>query len=144
MRWLVVTYTFAILVSGCTIAELQREEKADAERVRLKQASLQSEQERTDALNGQKDQLTAELSKHQVSLAELNARLDQLQATNARESSANDAVRLERQRLVVRLHELNAQLAALQQSPDTAATQKQEHIEYLKQEIRTQLDLWLH
>jgi chromosome segregation ATPase len=131
-------------LDGCTIAELQRQQRADTQRVQLKEANLHAEQERTDALNGQKEQLTAELSLRQVSLDELNARVDQLQAANARQYAANDAVRLERQRLIGNIQELNTQLTALRHSPDTATEQKQQRVEYLKQQIRAQLDLLLH
>jgi chromosome segregation ATPase len=134
----------AAFLSGCTIAELQRQERAGTERVRLKEVNLHAEQERTDALSSQKEQLTAELSHRQVSLDELNARVDQLQAANARDYAANDAARLERQRLIGKIRELNVQLVALQQSTDTATEQKQQRIEYLKQQVSAQLDLLLH
>jgi chromosome segregation ATPase len=142
MQWRVLV--FAAFLNGCTIAELHRQERADTERVQQKEANLHAEQERTAALNSQKEQLTADLSARQVSLDELNARVDQLQAANARDTTASDAARLEHQRLVGKIRELNTQLAALQQSTDTATAQKQQRIEYLKQQIKAQLDLLLH
>lgn len=144
MRWWDLILVLVASLSGCTITELQRQERADTERVQLKEANLHTEQERTAAVNSQKEQLAAELSERQVSLDELTARVDQLQAANARDDAANDAARFEHQRLIGKIRDFNTQVAALQQSTDLATEQKQQRIEYLKQQIRTQLDLLLH
>jgi chromosome segregation ATPase len=139
-----MTSLLLVLVAGCTIAELHREEKSDAERVRQKEADLQTEQARTNDLNRQKEQLTADLTERQPSLAELTDRVDQIRKANALESTANDAARLERKRLIVKVQETSAQLTALQQSTDGSSAEKQRRIEYLKHQIDTQLELLLH
>ena len=134
------------LVAGCTIAELNREDKADEARVRQREADLQTEQARTSALNQQKEQLTAELAQRQLSLTELTDRVDQIRKANALESAANDAARLERKRLIARVEETNAQLTALQRSTDgsSADAEKQGRIAYLKRQIDALLELLLH
>jgi DNA repair exonuclease SbcCD ATPase subunit len=135
-----------VLVAGCTIAELNREDKADEARVRQREADLQTEQARTSALNQQKEQLTAELAQRQLSLTELTDRVDQIRKANALESAANDAARLERKRLIARVEETNAQLTALQRSTDgsSADAEKQGRIAYLKRQIDALLELLLH
>jgi len=139
-----VTSLLLVLVAGCTIAELNREEKSDEARVRRKEADLQAEQARTNELNQQKEQLTADLTQRQLSLTELTDRVDRIRKANALESTANDAARLERQRLMVKVQETSAQLTALQQSTDGSSAEKQRRIEYLKHQIDTQLELLLH
>jgi septal ring factor EnvC (AmiA/AmiB activator) len=146
-----MTSFLLVLVSGCTIAELHREERSDEARVRQKEADLQTEQARTNELNRQKEQLTADLTQRQLSLTELTDRVDRIQKANARESTSNDAARLERQRLslerqrlIAKVQQTSAQLAAAQQSTDGSSAEKQRRIEYLKSQIDTQLELLLH
>jgi chromosome segregation ATPase len=131
-------------LGGCTIAELQREEKADAESVQQKQAALRAEQTRSETLARQQEQLKADLAQRQLSLDELNARMTQLQAANARDSAANDEVRRQREHLIGKIHDTGTQLVALQQAPDNASAQKQAQINFLKHQIQDQLDLLLH
>jgi hypothetical protein len=146
-----MTSFLLVLVAACTIAELHREEKSDAERVRQKEADLQTEQARTNDLNRQKEQLTADLTQRQLSLTELTDRVDQIQKANARASTSNEAAHLEhqrlsleRQRLIAKVQETSTQLAAAQQSTDGSSAEKQRRIEYLKRQIDTQLELLLH
>lgn len=134
----------ALLVGGCTVAELQRQEREDAARVRQKEAVLQAEQERETTLSRQKDQLAQDLSERQVSLVELNQRIEQLRSANNRASAESDQVRQERQHLVIRLQDYSAQLAEAKRAKQDADPYKQERIEYLKHQIQNQLDLLLH
>jgi predicted RNase H-like nuclease (RuvC/YqgF family) len=131
-------------LGGCTIAELQRQEKAEAESVQQKQAAVQAEQARSETLGRQQEQLKADLAKRQLSLDELNTRVAQLQAANARDSAANDEVRRHREQLIGKIHGTGTQLVALQQAPDNGSAQKQAQINFLKQQIQDQLDLLLH
>jgi chromosome segregation ATPase len=139
-----MTSLLLILVAGCTIAELHREEKSDETRVRQREADLQTEQARSNSLNQQKEQLTADLSQRQLSLTELTDRVDQIRKANALASAANDAARLEQKRQIAKVQETSAQLAALQQSTDGSSAEKQRRIEYLKRQIDSQLELLLH
>src|SRR5271167_1935713 len=93
--WIPALAAIAVL-NACTIAELQREEKADTEKVRQQTAAVQAEQARSDSLAQEQTQLTAELAQRQLSLNELNTRVEQLQAANARDAAANDEVRRQR------------------------------------------------
>jgi hypothetical protein len=130
--------------NGCTIAELQRQEKADAESVRQKQAAVQAEEARNETLSRQQGQLKADLAHRQLSLDELNARMAQLQAANDKDLAANEEVRRQREHMIVKIHDTGTQLVALQQAPDNASAQKQAQIDFLKRQIQDQLDLLLH
>jgi hypothetical protein len=136
-------------LSACTIARLQREEAADLERVHQKELAVQSEQDRSDTLDRDKDQLLADLNERQVSLSELNERIERINAANGRAIVDNQSIRLERQRKLDHLAELNAQLTAASaaradQSNDDTSAQKQARIDYLRSQIKQQLELLLH
>jgi hypothetical protein len=150
LPWVVAAALGAVL-NGCTIVQLHHDEKAEAAQVSASEAALQVEQQRADALNRQKDALTDELTKRQLSLDELNQRVDQLRAANAQQSTANEGTRrardadlLERKRLIEKIQEGSAQIAALQKSPDNLSAEKLQRIAYLKRQIGQQLDLLLH
>jgi hypothetical protein len=150
LRWVMAAALGAFL-NGCAIVQLHHDEKAEAAKVSESEAALQVEQQRADALNRQKDVLTDELTKRQLSLAELNQRVDQLRAANAQETTSNEGARrardadlLERKRLIEKIQEGSAQIAALQKSPDNSSAEKLQRIAYLKRQIGQQLDLLLH
>jgi chromosome segregation ATPase len=141
--WIPVLAVIAVL-NACTIAELQREEKADTEKVRQQTVAVQAEQARSDSLAQEQTQLTAELAQRQLSLNELNTRVAQLQAANARDAVANDEVRRQRSILIGKIHDTGVQLVALQQDTGNSSAQKQAQIDFLKRQIQDQLNLLLH
>jgi chromosome segregation ATPase len=143
LSWIPALAAIAAL-NGCTIVELQREEKADTEKVRQQTAALQAEQARNDSLVQQQAQLKTELAQRQLSLNDLNARVDQLQAANARDATANEELRHQRAVLIGKIHDTGVQLVALQQDPGNASAQKQAQIDFLKRQIQDQLNLLLH
>jgi hypothetical protein len=130
-------------LGGCTILDMQRDESADEARIHDKEVALQAEQARADQLNGQETQLEADLAQRQLSLVELNQRVEELRTANSRDSNENDIQRIERRQLLGQLQRTNAELAALHKNSDMSAL-KQERIEFLKQQLATQLDLLLH
>jgi hypothetical protein len=149
-RW-VIASALAVVLNGCTIVQLQRDEKAEAAKVNASEVALQAEQQRADVLNRRKNELTEDLTQRQLSLDELNQRVDQLRAATAQDMTANASVRrtrdadvLERKRLIEKIQGGSAQIAALQQSPDGSNAEKLARIAFLKRQIGQQLDLLLH
>jgi predicted transcriptional regulator len=150
LRW-VIASALAVALYGCTIVQLHSDEKAEAAKVNASEIALQAEQQRADALNRRKNELTDDLTKGQLSLDELNQRVDQLRAATAQDMTANASVRrardadvLERKRLIEKIQDGSAQIAALQQSPDDSNAEKLARIAFLKRQIGQQLDLLLH
>jgi len=133
----------ALIVSGCFFDELQRSEENDIQRVEQKQAALRAEQDRAAALKQQEGQLAAELSERQLSLNELNDRVQEILAANGRSIADNDAKRLQYRVLLGQVHETNEQLAALQERPPRSIEERRERIASLKAQLKAQLDLIL-
>jgi len=144
LRASLLACTLLALGSGCTIARLQQEAAGDEQRVREKEAALQAEQRRSNDLTRQKDELAADLSTRELTLAELNEKIEQLRLANARRSEENTQARQERERLVEDLRQLSAQLAQLRKSPEDPSPGQRQRIEFLRRQIRDQLDLLLH
>ena len=132
-----------MLISGCFFDELQRSEESDIHRVQQKQATLQAEQTRSAALNDQEEQLAADLSGHQLSLEELNDRVQEINAANGRSIADNEAERRRYYGLITQLHQTNDQLALLQQGTPSEIEKRNERITDLKSRLKAQLDLLL-
>lgn len=146
-----VPATLLLLVAGCTVVELNREEKSDEARVRQKEAALQAEQAQNSALQGQKEKLTTDLTERRLSLAELNQRVDEIRMASVRESTSTveaeselRRLQLERRQTLVKLQETGAQLHAEQMNQDLSTGEKQRRIDFLKHQIDQQLELLLH
>jgi len=144
LRTTLLAGTLLAVGGGCTIARLQQEESGDEQRVREKEAALQAEQQRAAELTKQKDQLAADLSTRELSLAELNEKLEPLRLANSRQSAENELARRERARLIAELQEMSAQLAQLRKSPQDPSSEQRQRIDFLKRQIKDQLDLLLH
>lgn len=134
----------ALLLGGCVFDQLQRSNENDIQRVEQKQATLQAEQDRSAVLSRQEDLLVAELSERQMSLNELNDRVEKLQAENGRAIANNESQRLQYRDLIGRLHQTNQQLASLQRATDGSIEERHQRIDYLKSQIKAQLQLLLH
>jgi hypothetical protein len=132
-----------LMLSGCFFDQLQRSEENDIRRVEQKQTALQAEQGRAAALKQQEEQLAADLSERQLSLSELNDRVQKINAANGRFIADNEAKRLQYD-LIVQLHETNGQLALLQQAAPGSIAERRERIADLQTRLRAQLDVLLH
>jgi predicted nuclease with TOPRIM domain len=131
----------ALLLSGCFFDQLQRSEESDIQRVEQKQATLHTEQYRSDTLKQQEEQLATELSERQLSLNELNDRVQEINAENGRAIADNDAARLRYHDLLGQLHETNEQITLAQQGTVGSIEERRERIASLKARIKAQLDL---
>ena len=143
-RWKLVPLSVALLLGGCVFDQLQRSNEDDIQRVEQKQVTLQAEQDRSAVLTRQEDLLVAELSERQMSLDELNVRVEKLQAENGRAIADNESKRLQYRDLIGRLHQTNQQLASLQRAADGSIEERHQRIDYLKSQIKAQLQLLLH
>lgn len=141
-RWPVLSA--ALLLGGCVFDQLQRSNEKDIERVEQKQAALHAEQDRSAVLTRQEELLAAELSERQLSLNEINDRVEKLQAANGVAIANNESKRLQHRDLIGRLHQTNQQLASLQRGADGSIEERRQRIDYLKSQIKAQLQLLLH
>lgn len=133
-----------LVLEGCFFDRVQRSEEDDIQRVEQKQATLQTEQYRAAVLDQKEDQLANEMGFRELSLQELNDRIERINADNGREISNNEAKRLQYQALLAQLHETNQRLSSLQQGDPAHLEQKRDQIASLKTRLREQLDLLLH
>ena len=133
-----------LMLSGCFFDQLQQSQERDIRRVEQKQATLQAEQARSAKLSLQEEQLSSELGERELSLAELNERVQKINADNGRTIEDNDAARQRYQNLLGQLHESNEQLNVARNALGGSVEERRAHIESLKAQLKEQVDLLFH
>lgn len=141
--WPVIAAASATLLAGCFFDQVQRSEESDILRVEQKQAVLQAEQKRSARLGQQEEQLAAEMGERQLSLDDLSARVQEINAENGHAVADNEAARAQYLDLLAQLHETNEELALAQEGGSGSMAERRERIASLKSRLRAQLDLLL-
>lgn len=132
-----------MMLSGCFFDQLQQSQENDIRRVEQKQATLQAEQARSAKLSAQEEELNSELGERQLSLAELNERVQRINTENGRTLEDNAAARQRYHDLLAQLHESNEQLYAARLAPEGSVEERRERVEYLKARLKEQVDVLL-
>lgn len=140
---LALTAGSVVLLGGCFFDQVQRSEEGDIQRVEQKQSLLHSEQEKSAQLERQREQLAAELGTRQLSLDELNAQVEEINAENGHAIAENEAARARYLDLLAQLHETNEELALAQQGAAGGVEERRERIHSLKSRLKAQVDLLL-
>lgn len=136
----------AVLTSAlcaCTVMQLKKDVEQDEARVAGKEGELKSEEARQAQLREEIARLQEDLSTRQVSLDDLQSRLEQLRRANANTLDATQEQRVRKQRREVKLKTHQKELVKIQQS-DATITEKKKKLEHLKEEIRKSLNLLMH
>ncbi len=133
----------AVLLAGCFFDQVQRSEESDIQRVEQKQGVLRAEQERSARLGQQEQQLTAEMSERRLSLNDLSARVQEINAENGHAVADNEAARAQYLDLLAQLHETNEELALARQGGSGSIAERRERIASLEARLQAQLDLLL-
>lgn len=139
---LVSTLIAAVLLppmGACTLAQLNQQVDAGQARVDEKQQALNAEQVRQAELQQEMMSLSTELSQRQLSLDDLNARLERLRQQNANASEATAAQQAHKRRVQTQIKSYQDQIAALRHNPTLSDDQKRAKSAYLQNEIRKAL-----
>jgi chromosome segregation ATPase len=126
-------------MSACTLTQLNQQVDAGQARVDAKQQELDVEQARQAALHQEMLGLSAELNQRQLSLAELNARLERLRQQNARAAEATAAQQARKRQVQAQIKSYQDQIGALQRNPTLSDDEKRKLSAHLQDEIRKAL-----
>jgi len=140
----------SMLSVGCQSALLttMNENKAAEERISRKENELNAlDTQQAALLNQQKillanmDNLTADLDAKQMSLKELDARLDNLRKENARIKTETAAQQKKKESLDLEIKKSQAEIVALDKDNRLSDAEKRKKIEDLKKQISAHLKL---
>lgn len=127
------------VIGGCTLAQLNQQVDASQARVNAKQKELDAEQTRQAALHQDMLDLSQELEQRQMSLDDLNARLEQLRQQNAKAAAATSAQQARKRQIQAQIKSYQDQLAAIQRNPGMTDAEKRKLSAHLQDEIRKAL-----
>lgn len=140
----------AVSLAGCTVMEMRKDVEQREARLQVKQSELDQAEQQQTALKQRQSALIADLESRQMTLDDLQARLDQLKAENDRASATTGEQRarqrdldskIAQQRLAIERQK--QEIAMLERKNALSADEKRKRIDYLKSEIRRQLELQL-
>jgi chromosome segregation ATPase len=137
----VILVLFASGLFACTIAQLREDVSQREVRVQAKDSELKTEEGKQVALRDAMKRLEEDLSARQMSLDDLQSRLDQLQRASEALDATTAQQRARKQHLSQQLDRYRTELRSLQQSADISVDEKRKKLDQLKLEIRKALEL---
>jgi chromosome segregation ATPase len=136
----------AFLIAACeqsALLQMRRENVEREGRIASKERELTTHEDQRTALVREQKNLLAELETKQMTVNELNAKLDQLRKENARTQAETEAQQKKKETLELQLKKYQADIAGVQKNERLPAEDKRKRIEELKKQISAHLKLML-
>src|SRR5262249_36836100 len=148
MNKVVGVFTFAslILFAGCgqsALMQMRSDNEAAEARIATKQGELRAQEDQQAALLKEQKSLLSELDNKQLTLDELNAKLNALRTENTRIKADTAAQQKQKESLDLQIKKYQADVAALQKDNRLPDDEKRRRIDDLKKQISAQLKLML-
>ena len=132
-----------VLVAGCTVVEENRNLRAQEVRIDQKQVALNQEEAQQRQLRQRQQDLMRDLNNAKLSLDDLQRRIDELRAANARVAATTGQEQARQRRIDQELVSRRGEIGALNKRSDLPDAEKLKRIETLKRQIHDQLALQL-
>jgi hypothetical protein len=139
MFW--ATLVASSIAAGCTIAEIKADNTRREQQVKVKEQQLQQAQHTQASLQDERLRLAEDLRTRELSVAELQGRLLQLQRLNAA-TAANTQEQLQKKAARDKqLGDAARQIKAVEQDTTSTPDAKARHLDAVKQQLRKTLEL---
>ena len=142
----VLTFASLILFAGCgesALMQMRRDNAAAETRIATKEGELRAQEDQRTALLKEQKSLLSELDNKQMTLDELNAKLNALRTENTRIKADTAAQQKQKESLDLQIKKYQADVAALQKDNRLPDDEKRRRIDDLKKQISAQLKLML-
>jgi chromosome segregation ATPase len=142
----VLTFASMILFAGCgesALMQMRRDNAAAETRIATKEGELRAQEDQRSALLKEQKSLLSELDNKQMTLDELNAKLNALRTENAQIKADTAAQQKQKESLDLQIKKYQADVAALQKDNRLPDDEKRRRIDDLKKQISAQLKLML-
>jgi septal ring factor EnvC (AmiA/AmiB activator) len=128
-------------LGGCTVAEIRKDNERIARNVGVKELELEQAQKQQAEIEQERQRLLNDLRMRDLTLAEMAARLQQLEQRNAAALAATEEQRREQARRQQALAEARAKVNALERAPALPADDKARRLEEVRRDLRKTLEL---
>ena len=142
----VLTFASLILFAGCgqsALMQMRRDNVAAETRIATKEGELRAQEDQRAALLKEQKGLLSELDKEQMTLDELNAKLNALRTENARLKADTAAQQKQKESLDLQIKKYQGEVVALQKDNRLPDDEKRKRIDDLKKQISAHLKLML-
>lgn len=138
-----LTFCAFLVLAGCTLMELRRENTETEKRVEAKIQEVKDLQGQQKALLEHQRSLLQELDNKQVTLNELDTKLDNLIKENAHVQAGNAIQQKKKEDLELQLRKYQEEIATLKNNGRLSSEEKAKKIKDLENQIKSYLEFML-
>lgn len=138
LPWLLAT---ACLLSGCTVTQMRADNERTTQQIGAKEQELRQAQQQQAELETERRRLSDDLRTRDLTLAEMSARLQELERRNAGAVAATEEQRRQKAQRQKALADAKAEVTALERAPGLSADAKATRLKQLREELRKTLEL---
>jgi hypothetical protein len=132
-----------LFLPGCTLMELDRQNKEAEQRINGKVQELRDLQNQQKVLLGEQKRLLQEKNSQQMTLDELDAKLDEARRENTRIAKTTTEQQKQKENIELQLQRYQKEIADLRKDDLSSDKAKKEKIEDLRKKIDEYLKLML-
>jgi chromosome segregation ATPase len=143
----------SVLFTGCeqsALLQIRRDNAATETRIATKEDQLKAQEDQRAALLREQKDLLSELDTNQITLKELDAKLDNLRKENARIKADSEAQQKQKESLESQITKMKGisekyqtEINALQKNDRLSADEKRKRIDELRKQIKAHFELLL-
>jgi chromosome segregation ATPase len=143
----------SVLFTGCgqsALLQMRRDNAATETRIATKEDQLKAQEDQRAALSREQKNLLSELDTNQITLKELDAKLDNLRRENARIKADSEAQQKQKESLESQITKMKGisekyqtEINALQKNDRLSADEKRKRIDELRKQIKAHFELLL-
>jgi chromosome segregation ATPase len=143
----------SVLFTGCgqsALLQMRRDNAATETRIATKEDQLKAQEDQRAALLREQKDLLSELDTNQITLKELDAKLDNLRKENARIKADSEAQQKQKESLESQITKMKGisekyqtEINALQKNDRLSADEKRKRIDELRKQIKAHFELLL-
>ena len=131
----------ACLLSGCTVMEMKSNNERTTQQIGAKETELRQAQKQQAELEAERQRLSNDLRTRDLTLAEMSARLQELERRNADALATSEEQRRQKAQRQKALSEAKAEVAAVERAPGLSSDAKAKRLKELRDELRKTLEL---
>lgn len=131
----------AALLGGCTVTQMRADNERTTQQIGAKEQELRQAQQQQAELEAERRRLSDDLRTRDLTLAEMSARLQELERRNAGASAVTDEQRRQKAQRQKVLADAKAEVNALERTPGLSPDAKAKRLKELREELRKTLEL---
>jgi septal ring factor EnvC (AmiA/AmiB activator) len=129
------------LLAGCTVTKLKSDNERAVQQIDVKQQELIQARQQQAELEAERQRLVNDLRTRELTLAEIDTRLQELERRNNAAAATTEEQRRQKAQRQKVLVDAKAQIKSLERAPDLSAEAKARRLKEVREELRKTLEL---